>query len=323
MGLQGLFPVRGGSPRIAAHSSASASSLPRTRGFTLLPRRLARRATVSSPYAGVHPRSHRRCRSARSLFPVRGGSPTHRSSPAGRPSSLPRTRGFTLLELEQHLRWNVSSPYAGVHPAPPGPSAAAPGLFPVRGGSPGYTVVGKSACVSLPRTRGFTPVQGAGPRCRHVSSPYAGVHPKAKSCSASPPCLFPVRGGSPQIDQVGIIRCRSLPRTRGFTPSRPESDPFDFVSSPYAGVHPCGPYRNLGHPGLFPVCGGSPPTGPARAAAALSLPRTRGFTRGRQIHGRLPRVSSPYAGVHPYQAFRWLDIGASSPSAGVSCELDP
>src|ERR687883_600454 len=50
-----------------------------------------------------------------------------------------------------------------------------------------------------------------------VSPAYARVHPGASDTSASPARLFPVRGGSPEIDRAEKRDLQFLPRTRGFT----------------------------------------------------------------------------------------------------------
>ena len=94
-----------------------------------------------------------------------------------------------------------------------------------------------SEMCSLPRARRFTGLllqRGAG---QTVSSPYAGDHRWSISSLSPSTSIFPVRGGSPDMDNYIDIRHECLPRARGFTDLVPLPRDHVVVSSPCAGVH--------------------------------------------------------------------------------------
>ena len=112
--LDGVFPVRGGSPVGQKKQNVHFECLPRTRGFTGRREAAAGPLPVSSPYAGVH----RFCSLAGPqrprVFPVRGGSPIAIVTPLMQALCLPRTRGFTVAARYPMVGDRVSSPYAGI-----------------------------------------------------------------------------------------------------------------------------------------------------------------------------------------------------------------
>ena len=179
----------------------------------------------------------------------------------------------------------MSSPYAGVHRL-------------------AYAdKIDRRMNTCLPRRRGFTTISARRSLSTgiYVSSPYAGVHRGRPHRSGGvggggrTDCVFPVRGGSPDImahlsrvssprGSVSGERSECLPpRTRGSPggkwayPERWQPCSYD-VSSPYAGVHRLTLTTNGNSTGC--------------------LPRTRGFTALLVVSVDVPKVSSPYAGVH-------------------------
>jgi hypothetical protein len=202
-------------------------------------------------------------------------------------SSIERKEGSTSLvtillsemaRVINVMASRVSSPYAGVHRYMRGRRSPRQRVFPVRGGSPYAERFAKVEAACLPRTRGFTGDDLAAlARCA-VSSPYAGVHRAIRSRPSSTSRVFPVRGGSPKIEEDLTPAMMCLPRTRGFT-SGTKSNFTPLIR-------------------VFPVRGGSPVMDRTLQWFKMCLPRTRGFTEGRNRAPPAWTVSSPYAGVH-------------------------
>ena len=206
--------------------------LPRTRGFTWSVL-LDLLSVVSSPCAGVHPIVQRGYVPISAVSsPCAGVHRCRAGALPGRALYLPRTRGFTASRISCCVIERC--------------------VFPVRGGSPVGIDLWRLRQPCLPRTRGFTGLDGCGrsripmclPRargftgvsdanCRSAcSSPYAGVHRRAGRCidAVSSPCAgvhrYPVA--------ASLVY---LPRARGFT-----------ERLMLIGPSPC----------IFPVRGGSP-----------------------------------------------------------------
>src|SRR6516225_2776979 len=109
------------------------------------------------------------------IFPARGGLPTE--------------------EINRDTVYEVSSPYAGVHPRRSSCRTSADCIFPACGGSPNWGVGAAFGAPYLPRVRGFTCDRCLMRRAALVSSPYAGVHLSTRISTRARTCIFPVRGG--------------------------------------------------------------------------------------------------------------------------------
>jgi hypothetical protein len=64
-------------------------------------------ARVSSPYAGVHPSRSPTRGLCRGVFPVRGGSPKDVGFQVKGIECLPRTRGFTVVRVQEERHMSV------------------------------------------------------------------------------------------------------------------------------------------------------------------------------------------------------------------------
>ena len=151
----------------------------------------------SSAHARVHRSPAMELGTGSRFFRARAGSPTRYSACTRTPPVLPRTRGFTCQE-----RWPVfqdagSSAHARVHPWRSGKTSSPMRFFRARAGSPPDGTIDGMGKMVLPRTRGFTVLEGGRVRRNHGLSAHARVH--RSICSTRP-------------SNAGV-----LPRTRGFT----------------------------------------------------------------------------------------------------------
>src|SRR6185312_5882904 len=171
-----VFPVRGGSPSQYLAMGPMRWCLPRARGFTGWDGYRNRQYGVSSPCAGVHLRPEGPMSDARSVFPVRGGSPSTGINSYNAGTCLPRARGFTADFYALWCDKCVSSPCAGVHLRQRRSDEHLWGVFPVRGVH--RLAYAEIVCPNgvFPVRGGFTVLVDAMPGADDVSSPCAGGH---------------------------------------------------------------------------------------------------------------------------------------------------
>ncbi len=212
--------------------------------------------------------------------------------------SLPRARGFTVIQPSVSQLRDVSPPCAGVYRPETAPMQPLASLSPVRGGLPPTTSADGQIELSLPRARGFTGVLDVEKALYIVSPPCAGVY--RQGCAPAPEigCLSPVRGGLPVQWLDAVSYHRSLRRAREFTDARGLLFRALDVSPPCAGVYRRRSASASPIASLSPVRGGLPPWWTSRAVLGLSLPRARGFTDGADSIRRHVGVSPPCAGVY-------------------------
>jgi hypothetical protein len=140
-----LSRVRAGSPHPVTVPVASATSLPRARGFTHGRADGLSGRQVSPAYARVHPLRRRCLRSTTRLSRVRAGSPQDAVVVPIYWTSLPRARGFTRLHHLARLGVLVSPACARVHPRPTFGICPLIGLSRVRAGSPQFMIAATCA----------------------------------------------------------------------------------------------------------------------------------------------------------------------------------
>jgi hypothetical protein len=130
-------------------------------------------------------------------------------------------------------------------------------------------------------------------------------------------CLSRVRAGSPTGYMCGGKRAKSLPRARGFTPSRHSAGRIGDVSPACARVHPWARRRTFRPASLSRVRAGSPTETALPAVYNSTLPRARGFTRLHHLARLGVLVSPACARVHPRPTFGICPlIGLSRVRAG-------
>jgi hypothetical protein len=149
---------------------------------------------------------------------------------------LPRTRGFTGSGTASCEIREGSPAHARVHRRSPAWRRSLDRFFRARAGSPGITPVFYREPPVLPRTRGFTALDGRGANALDGSSAHARVHrcsvPRwglvgrfSRARAGSPsfdPSLRLRAAGSPSRAFTSVLLIlkllpRVLPRTRGFT----------------------------------------------------------------------------------------------------------
>ena len=193
----------------------------------------------------------------------------------------------------------------------PAGALAALGCLPrARGDGPGWRGLDAHCRMSPPRTRGWTWTPFAVGAAGAVSPAHAGMDPSRPTLVPSDAGLPRARGDGPITVFRPAIDESSPPRTRGWTCRHPYLLSDRWVSPAHAGMdrtRTTGARRSRG----LPRARGDGPWFPSEHhRAALSPPRTRGWTSRRLESRRRGHVSPAHAGMD----LRGCTEGAEEPS---------
>ncbi len=209
---------------------------PRTRGSTQDLLAGAVPVHASPAYAGIDPTGRSQYLIRLRLPRVRGDRPYDTEVTAGPALPPPRTRGSTLVLVQEPTQSIASPAYAGIDPTQPAADMPTLRLPRVRGDRPATALTCVIDDVPPPRTRGSTLLRRHG-RLRWEASPaYAGIDPCHLRPCGRRWCLPRVRGDRPCIRRVWLDSDLPPPRTRGSTRVWLANDWPDAASPAYAGI---------------------------------------------------------------------------------------
>ncbi len=286
-------------PNRSIESQVRKRCSPRTRGWSLGPRRAVVAGRVLPAHAGMVPSASRTCRPPRRAPRARGDGPDHRVRGGGPPSCSPRTRGWSHDRRVRGEGRVVLPAHAGM--VPPASRTAGPptGAPRARGDGPCGNVPISQGDRCSPRTRGWSP--GAlrlGGRAG-VLPAHAGMVPRRSAVFEGHDRAPRARGDGPRepFDWAAALECS--PRTRGWSP--PGEDPVTaiWVLPAHAGVVPGTRDRQPSLDGAPRARGGGPVPGKGHFFEEECSPRTRGWSRGVAAPGTPRAVLPAHAGVVP------------------------
>ncbi len=298
-GIRRLPRVRGDGPWREVSREDADTAPPRSRGWTRGDLRPAPLARGSPAFAGMDPTRRSTARSCRGLPRVRGDGPEAVGNNKVDDTAPPRSRGWTQFAHAEERRVAGSPAFAGMDPPRGATSAARSGLPRVRGDGPSA----RSGCgrrtLAPPRSRGWTPADGARQRHASGSPAFAGMDPRRAAGSSSQSWLPRVRGDGPRPGTRSSPSSVAPPRSRGWTAGRRVVIGGHVGSPAFAGMDPRRGATSAARSGLPRVRGDGPTREVAQTNRERAPPRSRGWTRGQRAP-RPRRGGSPaFAGMDP------------------------
>ncbi len=254
------------------------ASSPRTWGWTGCQTREERDWELFPTHVGVDPRPHAHPRSRQTLPHARGGGPRKPRRAAPRSGSSPRTWGWTGARLGTGADPRLFPTHVGVDPYRLLVANTPSALPHARGGGPAGDPRFDLRWDSSPRTWGWTPTSTGAGRPARLFPTHVGVD---RTSSEQPDNVFPLphaRGGGPNIPVGTVPAEASSPRTWGWTEYTEGALEGLRLFPTHVGVDPVADGNPNSERALPHARGGGPVLRAARAAWALSSPRTWGWT---------------------------------------------
>ena len=243
----GRFPrARGDRPGMEALDGVLPELPPRSRGSTLVARRVLHIAAASPALAGIDPLL-RQCLDCSIRFPrARGDRPVSMLFLTVRGVLPPRSRGSTPAAVYASEPDAASPALAGIDPNPPITTTRLPCFPRARGDRPRSSIACRSRSALPPRSRGSTPTTSNYQTVLPASPALAGID-LDEDFPRPAPLRFPrARGDRPRRYRDRTRSVRLPPRSRGSTPAPSCRAPSARASPALAGIDPA----RRGYPGV-------------------------------------------------------------------------
>ncbi len=209
--------TRGDGPLYAGSSPHPSSAPPHTRGWTLLGALHQRGHRGSPAHAGMDPDTLGDPGSPGRLPRTRGDGPKLTTTRCRRRWAPPHTRGWTVVPRRVDEVSAGSPAHAGMDPRRTTTAGRPARLPRTRGDGPGAVAGAEKVDVAPPHTRGWTHPPPRRPRRYKGSPAHAGMDPSRSGASWAPVGLPRTRGDGPDRHVPRPRQRGAPPHTRGWT----------------------------------------------------------------------------------------------------------